>query len=203
MGQDIVLIRRDHLHNGPGRADAWCMAKIIGIVPCLVLGLMLSVAASPAEAAPTRAPSAARLASAGTLDVVPRMLVQRLLEDRVLVLTNRQRRAHGCAPLRSSTALRKSSRGHTVTMALHNQMSHQLPGEPKFSTRITRAGYTNWRLVAENVARGFSGPRAVVRAWMQSPSHRRNILNCRLRDMGVGVVLQGGQLWWTQNFGRR
>lgn len=175
------------------------MAKIIRLVPGLLLGLVVSMTTAPAGSAAV-APAPAQRAQ----DVVPtRLLVQRVLEDRVLLLTNIERRKHGCGPLRPNAALRKSARGHTVTMALNNLMSHQLPGEPFFSKRITRAGYTGWSLVAENVARGFSGPTSVVRAWMNSPSHRRNMLNCTLRDLGVGVVLQGGQLWWTQNFGRR
>lgn len=170
------------------------MARILRLVPCVVLGLVLGALPAQAVAAPV----------GGAQDVVPtRLLVQRLLEDRVLALTNVERRKRGCPALRANPYLRKSARGHTVTMALHDLMSHQLPGEPYFSRRITRAGYRNWSLVAENVARGFSGPAAVVRAWMASPSHRRNILNCRLRDLGVGVVLEKGQLWWTQNFGRK
>lgn len=175
------------------------MTTIFRRVSCLLLGLALSMAAAPVGSAVTAPAPAQRVQ-----DVVPtRLVVQRLLEDRVLALTNIERRKHGCGPLRPNAALRKSARGHTVTMALNNLMSHQLPGEPFFSKRITRAGYTGWSLVAENVARGFSGPTSVVRAWMNSPAHRRNILNCSLRDLGVGVVLQGGQLWWTQNFGRR
>lgn len=174
------------------------MARIVGLVPRIVLGLALGLAplALPSQAVATP--------TVGVQDVVPtRLLIQRLLEDRVLALTNVERRRHGCPALRANTYLRKAARGHTVTMAQHDRMSHQLPGEPYFSKRITRAGYRNWSLVAENVARGFSGPSAVVRAWMASPSHRRNILNCRLRDLGVGVALDRGQLWWTQNFGRR
>lgn len=137
------------------------MARLLGLVPCIVLGLVLAALPAPSEAAST----------AGVQDVVPtRVLVQRLLEDRVLALTNVERRRHGCPSLRANTYLRKSARGHTVTMALHDLMSHQLPGEPYFSKRITRAGYRNWSLVAENVARGFSGPAAVVRAWMASPA---------------------------------
>jgi uncharacterized protein YkwD len=180
------------------------MAKLIGIVPSVVLGLVLG-AAAPTGAAPTPV-QAVRTAPTfgGPQDTMPtRLLIQTLLENQVIALTNKQRRAHGCPALRSNAYLRKSSRGHTVTMATRSQMSHQLAGEPRFTVRISRAGYTRWSLVAENVARGFSGPTAVVRAWMASPGHRRNILNCRLRDIGVGVALQGGQLWWTQNFGRR
>ena len=179
------------------------MTKIFRLVACTVLGLALGMAGSPSEAAVV-APSGVTRSVVSVQDVVPtRLLFQRLLEDRVLALTNVERRKHGCPTLRANTYLRKSARGHTVTMAAHDLMSHQLPGEPYFSRRITRAGYRGWSSVAENVARGFSGPSSVVRAWMNSPSHRRNILNCRYRDLGVGVALDGGQLWWTQNFGRR
>lgn len=176
------------------------MKPSLGLLPglalCLTLGLTLSLGPG--------APAPASAATVSTTPGVPaRLLVQRLLEDRVLALTNQQRRKHGCVALRGSAALRKAARGHTVSMALANSMSHQLPGEARFSSRISKAGYRGWRLVAENIARGFSTPNDVVAAWMRSPSHRRNILNCRLRDLGVGVVLKDGQLWWTQDFGTR
>ena len=175
------------------------MKRLIGLVPglalCLTLGLSLDLGAGatvPAQAAVSTTPG-----------VPARLLVQRSLENRVLALTNKQRRQHGCARLRNSPALRKAARSHTVSMALAGTMSHQLPGEAVFSRRITQAGYRPWRRVAENVARGFGSPEDVVAAWLDSPGHRRNILDCRLRELGVGVVLQDGQLWWTQDFGRR
>lgn len=65
------------------------------------------------------------------------------------------------------------------------------------------AGYRSWRKVAENIAVGYATPASVVKAWISSPGHRRNILDCSLRHIGVGVVLRGLVLWWTQDFGRR
>ena len=38
-------------------------------------------------------------------------------------------------------------------------------------------------------------------AWMNSPGHRANILNCRYRHLGVGVVYDGRTPYWTQEFG--
>ncbi|WP_278258083.1 hypothetical protein [Nocardioides convexus] len=93
-------------------------------MPGLLLGLVVSMTAAPAGSAAV-APAPAQRAQ----DVVPtRLLVQRVLEDRVLLLTNIERRKHGCGPLRPNAALRKSARGHTVTMALNNLMSHQAAG---------------------------------------------------------------------------
>ncbi|TNM38255.1 CAP domain-containing protein [Nocardioides albidus] len=177
------------------------MIRLLAVVPFLVLGLGL-LAPAPADAA-TGTTTAAVLRPVAP-DVAPaRRLVQRDMEDRILALTNQQRVSNGCRALRPSKHLRRAARRHTVTMARAGVMSHQLPGEASFSARISRAGYRGWSRVAENIARGFSSPEAVMTAWMESPGHRQNILNCRLRELGVGVVLSDDQLWWTQDFGRR
>ena len=66
---------------------------------------------------------------------------------------------------------------------------------------MTREGY-HWRRVAENIAWGYGSASGVVRAWWGSTGHRRNIQDCRLRHIGVGVQISGGRIWWTQDFGR-
>lgn len=175
------------------------MNRLLALVPCLVLGLVVLAPATAGAAGVAARDGAPEGASARTLA----RALQPDLEERVLELTNKQRAAHGCRALKASKPLRRAARRHTAAMAEAGQMSHQLPGEDKFSTRITRAGYRGWSLVAENIARGFSSPESVMSAWMNSPSHRKNILNCRLRELGVGVVLRDDQLWWTQDFGVR
>jgi len=178
------------------------------MIRALVLTVCLLLApAAPAATGRPVAPASAipgPISRAGPATVVPaRVLVQRSLEDRVLELTNERRLAHGCRALERSAKLRRAARRHTVAMARAGVMSHRLPGEPRFATRITRSGYRGWRLVAENIARGFASAESVLAAWLASPGHRRNLLDCRLRDLGVGVVLYDDQLWWTQNFGVR
>lgn len=122
------------------------------------------------------------------------------LERRVIRMVNTRRAAHGCRQVGERLTLRKAARRHSVKMAKANVMSHQLPGEPSLGTRITNAGYT-WTLVRENIAYGLS-PKAVMRLWMDSDDHRANILNCRLRHIGVGAISYNGVIWWTQDFGR-
>ena len=161
----------------------------IGLLLLLMLGLH---GASSAAAVPVPVRSAqAALAFSSTM------------EDRVITLTNRKRAAHGCGPLRLNRDLRQAARRHTKLMAEARAMDHQLPGEPTLGTRVTRAGYTGWVRLAENLARGQATPADVVRAWMASPGHRRNILDCGLRHIGVGYVKYGSTSWWTQDFGRR
>jgi uncharacterized protein YkwD len=165
----------------------------------LVLGVLVTLGLSPLlapNAGATPAPTPSRLAQAG-------MVVDGSFEQAVLTRTNRRREAHGCAPLRFNRNLRSAARLHSYTMGRARVLTHQVSGEPGLGRRVTLAGYRDWRKVAENIAVGFATPRGVVRAWMASPVHRRNILDCSLRELGVGVVVVDGRRWWTQDFGRR
>lgn len=167
--------------------------KVFVLSVLVALGLT-PLSASGADAAP--APAPARAMQGG-------VVVNSSFEDRVITLTNRRREAHGCAPLRLNRNLRTAARRHTFAMASSRTLAHRVPGEPRLGRRVTQANYLNWREVAENIAVGFASPRGVVRAWMSSYTHRRNILDCSLREIGVGVGVLGRRTWWTQDFGRR
>lgn len=121
----------------------------------------------------------------------------------LLARADARRVRHGCRPLRLETALALAARQHSARMAARGELSHQLAGEPSLGSRATAAGYTGWRMLAENLAWGQTGPAQVFRDWVASPSHRANLDNCRLRDAGIGVVLTGGRPWVTADFGRR
>lgn len=142
--------------------------------------------------------AANRLAARAAVSLKPAAWQKRILKQ-----TNKHRAKHGCKKLKAPKKLRKAARKHSKRMAKAGRLSHQLPGEPPLGTRITRAGYRNWRGVAENIAYGYATPRAMVKAWMKSPGHRKNILTCRYRHLGVGVVLKRGVPWATQNFGHK
>ena len=124
-------------------------------------------------------------------------------EARLFVRTNKRRAAHGCRPLRLDAALQLSARRHSDLMSSESELSHRLADEPGLVERAVSAGYTPWRLLAENLAWGQSTPGEVFRDWVHSPGHRENLDNCRLRDVGVGVVIRGGRPWVTEDFGRR
>jgi uncharacterized protein YkwD len=59
------------------------------------------------------------------------------------------------------------------------------------------SGYGNFARAAENIALGQTSAQQVVSDWMNSPGHRRNILDPNLKDLGVGYF----NGYWTQNFG--
>ncbi|WP_217711483.1 sigma-70 family RNA polymerase sigma factor [Actinomadura sp. NAK00032] len=121
------------------------------------------------------------------------------VEQRVVTLVNAERAAAGCRPLRVSPALHRAAQRHSADMASHRVLDHRGSGGDGPWERITAAGF-RWNAWAENIARGQSGPPAVVDTWMGSPGHRANILNCGFTMVGIGLVQGSGGPWWTQVF---
>lgn len=123
--------------------------------------------------------------------------------NRVIVLTNEHRQAAGCPALEWNAALGAAAQRHADDMAANNYFSHTSRNGTSFAARIRSAGY-RYRLVAENIAAGQQSPEEVVASWMSSPSHRANILNCRLRHIGIGFGANAGSAYgtyWVQDFG--
>lgn len=126
---------------------------------------------------------------------------------RVVELVNRERINAGCAPLAPHSALMRAALEHSTDMALNDFFSHTGSDGSQPWDRMTRAGY-NWSQAAENIAAGYPSPESVVQGWMNCPGHRGNILNCNLRDTGVGyyyLAQDTGTVnyhhYWTQVFG--
>jgi uncharacterized protein YkwD len=107
----------------------------------------------------------------------------------VLALVNDQRSAAGCGLLSADGALAGVARAHSADMRDRGFFNHTNPSGESPSDRVTAAGIGNYG--------------GVMQAWMKSPGHRANILNCALQTMGVGVAYGGASgPYWTQVFGR-
>jgi uncharacterized protein YkwD len=121
-------------------------------------------------------------------------------ENAVAALTNAEREKAGCPALRIDERLRQAARGHSEDMAAQDYFSHDSPQGTTPWDRAEAAGYPDPS--GENIARGYPDARSVVEAWMNSPGHRANILNCDSKAVGVGVALntENGP-YWTEMFG--
>ncbi|GGR37516.1 CAP domain-containing protein [Streptomyces griseomycini] len=117
---------------------------------------------------------------------------------RVLELVNAERGKAGCSPVKVNTALTEAAQDHSEDMAASGTMSHTGSDGSSPADRITRAGYS-WSTYGENVAYGYSTPEQVMQGWMNSPGHKKNILNCAFEEIGVGLAQPGS--YWTQDFG--
>ncbi|MER7815255.1 CAP domain-containing protein [Streptomyces sp. NPDC096153] len=117
---------------------------------------------------------------------------------RVVQLVNSERGKAGCSPVTVNAKLTKAAQDHSEDMASHRNMSHTGSDGSNPGTRITRAGY-DWSTYGENVAYGYETPEKVMAGWMSSPGHKKNILNCEFKEIGVGLAQPGN--YWTQDFG--
>ncbi|MFI9288792.1 CAP domain-containing protein [Streptomyces werraensis] len=117
----------------------------------------------------------------------------------VLRLVNAERAKVGCSPVTADGPLTALATAFSDDMAGRGFFDHTDPDGDTPWDRAQAAGISN--LGGENIARGQADAEAVMQAWMDSPGHKANILNCDFKTLGVGVHLGPGGPWWTQNFG--
>jgi uncharacterized protein YkwD len=126
-------------------------------------------------------------------------------EAQVLQLTNNERAKAGCGPLRTNTALTRAADAHATDMVVHHYFDHNSQDGRSPFDRMKAAGFTGGSM-AENIAVGYSSAAAVVDGWMHSEGHRRNLLNCGYKLIGIGydsgqVKPDWGNGSWVQDFG--
>lgn len=121
-------------------------------------------------------------------------LTQHTSARTTLCLLNAERRAKGLPPLQLSHSLSQAASGHSHDMVTRRYFAHTAPGGPSLLKRTCQSGYLKsshrWR-VGENIAWGMpsrSSAAAIVRAWMHSPPHRKEVLTPSYRQVGIGVA---------------
>jgi uncharacterized protein YkwD len=127
----------------------------------------------------------------------------------VLCLVNAERRKLGRKKLRNAPRLGLAATAHSSDMLKRKYFEHErVPGGPKLKARLTKARYKG-TTYAENIGYGSNyNATLMVRAWMNSPPHRANILHPRLRFGGVGISVGIPQTptrpgsTYTMDFGR-
>lgn len=120
--------------------------------------------------------------------------------QQIVSLANAERAKAGCDPLRVDNRLQAAAQAHADDMAARNYYEHDNPEGQNAGDRMAAAGY-GWRRWGENIHRGPKDPATAMRDWMNSSGHRANILDCRFKDIGVGVNVSANGPWWVQNFG--
>lgn len=162
-------------------------------------------ASTSASATASTSPSASKTTSKPKPTTGTRTQEASTPEAEVLRLVNVERaRLDNCPALRNDTRLARAARDHSKDMAAHNYFGHVSQDGRTFVDRIEDAGYPRNQAAAENIAAGYGSPAAVMNGWMLSEGHKRNILNCGFRALGVGLAYSpGGMPYWTQNFGRQ
>jgi uncharacterized protein YkwD len=167
--------------------------------PVAYLPVLLSAAVL---ALPTSAPAARAHVASGKCvnrNTPATRISAKAMRTAVLCLVNKQRAHHGLPPLHESRRLDRSAQSWSNRMVRAASFTH---GD--FTSRLSAVGY-HWSAAGENIASGFATPWSVIRGWMGSPDHCRNILSPQFHDLGVGVNTHRlgiyGPSTWTEDFG--
>ncbi|MEV0896820.1 CAP domain-containing protein [Actinoplanes sp. NPDC049802] len=159
-----------------------------------------TVAPRPVTTTVTRRPVTTAVAPRPAAN--PAQLRARAVMVQVVRLTNETRRDAGCPSLTVDGHLVTASLRQSHYMARTRLFSHVWRDGSTFVDRSEDAGYQ--QPAGENIAWGYRTAPEVVSAWMASPGHRRNILNCKARSIGAGVAYAAdGTPYYTQVFGWR
>lgn len=114
------------------------------------------------------------------------------IED-VVRLTNEQRASVGLPPLVYNETLSDAARRKAANMFEENYWAHNSSSGKSPWYWFDQAGY-KYIHAGENLAKDFGSADRMVSAWMNSPTHKDNIVSSKYRDIGVAVVpgtLQG------------
>jgi len=103
-------------------------------------------------------------------------------------LTNRERAKEGLKPLVLNEELSNAAAEKVKYMFEKNFWAHVAPDGTTPWYFIKNSGY-EYQYAGENLARGFSSASDVIDAWMESPTHRENMLSPNYDDVGFAVAL--------------
>jgi uncharacterized YkwD family protein len=118
-------------------------------------------------------------------------------EQKVVDLTNQERAKNGLPALKVDLTLSKMAHEKSRDMSANSYFSHTSPTYGSPFDMMKKYGIT-YRSAGENIAMGQRTPEEVVKGWMNSEGHRKNILSRNFNYIGVGYVSQGN--YWTQEF---
>jgi uncharacterized protein YkwD len=122
-------------------------------------------------------------------------------EAQLFGLINQTRSEHGLLPLTVDSRLTQAARKHTELMVEHSQLSHQFQDEPPLQIRFSD----------ENLPSDHEGENldlnqdigSAHQALMDSPPHRRSILDPSFNVVGIGVLHSGKNIYVTEDFAHR
>lgn len=125
------------------------------------------------------------------------------LRDGVIAWMNAERKARGLGPLRESGSLQTSATSHACDMAARDYFGHEGPGGPSLTQRLRKAGY-RFRAANENIAKtSTTSVDRVAGIWRNSPGHMANVLDPKVREVGIGLAEANGSIYWVTNAGTK
>ena len=107
--------------------------------------------------------------------------------DEIVIYTNDQRILAGLPPLTMNEQLSQAAQEKANDMFANNYWAHISPTGTTPWVFIKNTGY-EYSVAGENLARDFNNSLDVVNAWMNSDTHKANIVHNKYTQIGVAVV---------------
>ncbi len=116
------------------------------------------------------------------------------VQEKIVYYTNKERKARGLKPVKSAEALKYIAAKHSANMCASDSFEHESGKFPKgWKTVPGRFKRIGVHAGAENIGyrtlRGKADKWAkeMVKGWMKSKGHRKNILDPKFNYIGVGI----------------
>jgi len=119
---------------------------------------------------------------AGVLGIATNITPYQLIE-----LTNQKREENGLPALKLDETLSQAAQLKGADMIAKNYWAHTSPDGKTPWVFLKEAGY-QYLYAGENLARDFMDSQSIINAWMDSPTHRDNLLSSRYTDIGIAVI---------------
>ncbi len=110
-----------------------------------------------------------------------------ITSEEVIRATNQKRQEQGLPPLTANSQLSAAALAKAQHMIDNQYWSHTSPDGKKPWDFIKAANY-QYQVAGENLARDFGNTNDMMQAWMDSSTHKANILNERYQEIGVAMV---------------
>ena len=108
-------------------------------------------------------------------------------EQAIINYTNQIRNEAGLSELEVDNRLMQSALYKAQDMADKGYFAHTNPDGHRMSYWINGLDY-HYTLAGENLAKGFTSVDSMLQAWVDSPTHYRNLVETEFTDIGVGVA---------------
>jgi len=107
--------------------------------------------------------------------------------NKVFSQTNTERQKMNLPPLRYNAVLSESAAKKAEDMFANNYWAHNSPAGKTPCDFFKSVNY-QYSIAGENLAKDFYDTDSLTKAWMNSPTHRDNIVNSKYQEIGIAVV---------------
>lgn len=109
-----------------------------------------------------------------------------ITEQNIIKLTNEERVNLGIPALATNELLTKAAFAKGRSIIESQTFQHDI-GDRKFSNWVKDVNY-KYVYVGENLALDFTTSEGTIKAWLNSPSHKKNLLNDKFKEVGIAVI---------------